>query len=231
MTKLIPYFGKLLPKKTKNFLKEKLHVLEIYVYFRKNYNILFKRRKVIKKFLAQKKQYLHIGCGLNQIKKKNWLNTDLFHGDIFLDITKKHPFKNNSLDVIFHEHVFEHISFDKKAIYSLKEAHRILKNGGVLRFAMPDFEVYAKEYLKGKLNFNQPEPIKYSQTRQMEILNQLFKQGGEHEFIYDYNATKFLLQKTGFKKIKKMSYNKSSVKNWNFDSWNKADTMYIEAIK
>jgi predicted SAM-dependent methyltransferase len=231
INKAIPFVGNRLSKQTKEKLKNNFKILDLYLFFRKHSDRAFKQKSVVQNFLKQKKRYLLVGCGLSGINDKYWLNTDLFHGKMFLDITKKHPFPNNSVDVVFHEHVFEHLTFPNKSLFALRESKRILKKGGVLRIGMPDFESYAKEYSKGTLKYNSPGKIHFTQTKQMEILNELFKQSGEHEFIYDFATVEFLLKKAGFSQVKKMSYNKSHLKGWKYDNWKEPSTMYVEAIK
>ena len=66
-----------------------------------------------------------------------------------------------------------------------------------------------------------------------------FRNSGEiHQWMYDEYSLSFELNKLGFKKIKKFTYNSSYDKNWNnfkLDSFNetvrKPDSLFIEAIK
>ncbi len=70
-------------------------------------------------------------------KNKNWeyitsdLNSPL--ADVKADITKL-PFKDNTFDLIFCNHVLEHIKEDKKA---MKELYRVMKPGGTGFFQIP----------------------------------------------------------------------------------------------
>ncbi len=53
---------------------------------------------------------LHLGCGL--VKKKGYINCDIsgkVNPDKVIDLEKKLPFKDNSVDEILANHVFEHI--------------------------------------------------------------------------------------------------------------------------
>ena len=56
-----------------------------------------------------------------------------------LDITKKLDIPDNSVDVIFMEHVIEHVSF-MDGVNFVREARRVLKPGGVLRLVFPALE-------------------------------------------------------------------------------------------
>jgi SAM-dependent methyltransferase len=53
-----------------------------------------------------------------------------------VDITKRLPFEDNSVDVIFTEHVFEHLPFEG-ALSFLRESYRVLNSQGILRTVCP----------------------------------------------------------------------------------------------
>lgn len=58
------------------------------------------------------------------------------------DITKKLNFKDDTVDVIFTEHVIEHIAMIS-AIGFMREALRVLKPGGIFRCAAPMTHAFA----------------------------------------------------------------------------------------
>lgn len=97
---------------------------------------------------------LNLGCGGN-------LLTDWENHDMDVDITKPLPYQDNSIDFIFAEHVVEHTD-SPTALRFFDECHRILKQGGVARIAVPSVSrvfLYADEkYLEwlGKSGFGQP---------------------------------------------------------------------------
>lgn len=75
---------------------------------------------------------VQFGCGPNGLD--GWINTDKAQ----IDITKRLPFDDNSVDVIYLEHVIEHIS-PGEGLRFLRECRRILIPGrGVVRVAFPD---------------------------------------------------------------------------------------------
>ncbi|MBU4464010.1 MAG: methyltransferase domain-containing protein [Proteobacteria bacterium] len=55
------------------------------------------------------------------------------------DITRKLAFPDESVDIIFTEHVIEHVSFID-GISFMRESKRILKHGGVFRVVIPALE-------------------------------------------------------------------------------------------
>jgi predicted SAM-dependent methyltransferase len=72
---------------------------------------------------------LNLGCGGNLLT--GWENHDMD-----LDITKPLPYEDNSIDMIFAEHVVEHAT-TPDAVRFFTEAYRILKYEGTLRIAVP----------------------------------------------------------------------------------------------
>lgn len=100
-------------------------------------------------FISQKK-VLHIApeqCFLNRFKKlKNldYITADLYSpiADVKADICNL-PFKNNEFDVIFCNHVLEHIENDNKA---MSELYRVLKPNGFGIFQIPQDLTREKTY-------------------------------------------------------------------------------------
>lgn len=72
---------------------------------------------------------LNLGCGGNILE--GWSNHD---ADV--DITKPLPWKDNIADFILIEHCLEHVT-GPEGFRFMKEAHRVLKPGGVLRICVP----------------------------------------------------------------------------------------------
>ncbi len=62
------------------------------------------------------------------------------------NLAKGIPFPDNSVDAVYHSHLFEHLDRDV-AVGFLKEAHRVLKPGGIHRIVIPDFESLTRRYL------------------------------------------------------------------------------------
>lgn len=52
------------------------------------------------------------------------------------DLTKPLKLENDSVDVLYNEHAWEHLPFEG-AVFFAKEAHRVLKKGGILRVCCP----------------------------------------------------------------------------------------------
>jgi len=107
-----------------------------------------RRKKLVRKATESIKTYLRanklgqlqIGSGGNVIP--GWLNSDIEpDGDeiVYLDASKPFPIPDASFGFVYSEHVFEHIHHKGQQNY-LSECMRILKPGGTLRIATPDFD-------------------------------------------------------------------------------------------
>ena len=149
---------------------------------------------------------LQIGCGRNPLS--GWLNTDLLANQkvVYMDATKPLPFPDNTLDYIYSEHIFEHISYRDGGKF-LKESHRVLKPGGRIRIATPDMafliRLYSesetevsKRYIKNSIDRYVQEPKLCARA---VVVNNFFYNWG-HQFIYDFETLYYTLETAGFKK-------------------------------
>lgn len=92
-------------------------------------------------FFTTPQKVLHIApeqCFLKKFKRQknlDYITADLYSpiADVKADVCHL-PFNNNSFDVVFCNHVLEHIKDDKKA---MSELFRVLKKGGMGIFQIP----------------------------------------------------------------------------------------------
>ena len=83
-------------------------------------------------------------------KKLNLFNVD-WNKDIFIhDLTKKFPWKDNSIDVIYSSHTLEHLN-KEKGRYFINECFRVLIANGIVRIVVPDLESIVTRYLNGEI--------------------------------------------------------------------------------
>ena len=114
------------------------------------------RNQLSKAILNKRKLKINIGCGTDY--KKGWINIDnnsdhnIERLDLNWDMRSPLPFKANSVDFVYNEHFFEHLTVaDGQAV--MKDIMRVLKLGGVMRIAMPDLkEAVGAYYNKGWKN-------------------------------------------------------------------------------
>lgn len=83
---------------------------------------------------------LNLGCGRNVMT--GWINADLkaTSSELFtMDASRPFPFPDNYFSYVFSEHMFEHLDLPGQQ-NMMRECLRVLRPGGVLRIAMPDFD-------------------------------------------------------------------------------------------
>lgn len=156
------------------------------------------------------------------------------------NLVKGIPFPSNSIDVVYHSHLLEHIDRDVVEDFLL-EIKRVLRPGGVQRIVVPDFEQLCRDYLnhiaicavhtterekheqfisaiieqsvrKQAFSSRYKHPIR----RFLEniILGDARRRGETHQWMYDRVSLSVLLSKLGFQNITIQSYNTSIIPNW-----------------
>jgi predicted SAM-dependent methyltransferase len=90
---------------------------------------------------------LNIGCG--SCLNTAFTNVDFVStapGVIGCDLRKGIPFADGQFDLVYHSHVLEHFDFHG-AQKLLRECHRVLAPGGIIRISVPDLAQWARVYL------------------------------------------------------------------------------------
>jgi predicted SAM-dependent methyltransferase len=179
---------------------------------------------------------LHLGCGKRIFK--NFINIDVYKDkgiDIQLNFTNPLPFDTDTVNLIYSEHVLEHL-FKPVAEKLLQECFRVLKTGGRLRIGVPDAEIYFTKYKDGDKAFfsnikhlgGATEPLETP----IDVINQMFRMGGAHLFAWDYDTMRKAMEKAGFRKIEKSTSGASSHPILCLDDPEHAfETLYVEAVK
>jgi predicted SAM-dependent methyltransferase len=91
---------------------------------------------------------LNFGCGT--AVHPDWVNLDSstdLPGVIRHDLRRGLPFPDESFDAVYGSHVLEHLQPDAAARL-LRECHRVLRSGGIVRIVVPDLEAIARLYLE-----------------------------------------------------------------------------------
>jgi SAM-dependent methyltransferase len=92
---------------------------------------------------------LHVGCGL--VDAPGFVNIDLLaapHVHVQAPVDDLSAFPDGCADLLYSCHCLEHFGFrHTRAV--LSEWARVLRPGGVLRVAVPDFSVIARAYAAG----------------------------------------------------------------------------------
>ena len=86
---------------------------------------------------------LNLGCGIRNFGS-DWDHIDMEkHSHVKSHSITILPYEDSSVDVVYASHVLEY--FDRQEVAQvLKEWRRVLKKGGVLRLAVPNFKVLSQ---------------------------------------------------------------------------------------
>lgn len=162
---------------------------------------------------------LNIGCGTDY--KKGWVNIDnnsdnnIEKLDLNWDLRNPLPFDDGSVDYVFNEHFFEHLTVEEGQT-AMKDLMRVLKPGGVMRIAMPDLEKAIdnykdKNWKKTQVPFLKRFGLGFVKTR-AELLNMNFSWWG-HKWLYDWEELERRLKEAGYANIARCERTKSSHKD------------------
>ena len=176
---------------------------------------------------------LNVGCG--NIPFHGWINVDANYvpgvTDMLWDATDPFPMPNGCCEFIYNEHFLEHLSVESGFAF-LKECHRLLQPGGVLRVAMPAINEPVRQYYEDDWK-NQPWLEKYGYTwikTRAEMLNIAFRYWG-HQWLYDREELHRRLTEAGFESIRDAHRGESTVVDLQ-DRETRDETLLVcEAIK
>jgi len=151
-----------------------------------------------------KKQKVMINLGSGHWKFDGWVNVDLDLGsrpDVCADLSAGLPFCDLCADFMHSEDFIDQLTLEQAARF-LRECHRILKHGGVIRVLTPDVEQLARMYLhepealKALWRDHVGVPLEYGTAA--EILNLGMRFAG-HTFLYDAETFARLAADCGFR--------------------------------
>ncbi len=150
---------------------------------------------------SESDRILNLGGGSNCLDGCLTVDIDP-RSDVYVDLSKKLPFPDASVDAIFCEEAIEHISLEAGK-QLLQECWRILKPGGAIRLATPDLNWFTSK-------------LSQSHTHCHE-LNQIFYEHG-HCYLYTREALQFYCQEAGFIEVYFSTYQESKSRLGYLDS-------------
>lgn len=153
------------------------------------------------------------------------------------------PAKDNTVDLVYHSHVLEHIDRCDSEIF-LKEIWRVLKPGGLHRICVPDLRILVEEYRRTLDNglrdgvsleamaehdgsiadmFEQCVRREAAGSQARKPLRRFIEnflagdargRGETHQWMYDFVNIKYLLTKCGFADIVQRQAGESQYEGW-----------------
>jgi predicted SAM-dependent methyltransferase len=166
-----------------------------------------RRRSQIRKYFAADRDFAGLQIGAGRHHLGGWLTTDLvpreFH-TVYLDASKRFPFRDETFDYIVAEHIIEHLTYGD-AIKMLKECHRVLVGAGILRVSTPDIHLLC-QLMSPPLTGVLERYVSWSNRRfdggcephsVAHVVNRLEHDWG-HQFLYDQDTLIAALEQCGF---------------------------------
>jgi SAM-dependent methyltransferase len=185
-----------------------------------------RERRRARNFASRSPLLLQLGS--QKIRKEGWVNVDLlgYPVDLAWDLTHPLPLPDAQVDAIFHEHLLEHFTLEQ-GLAVMREAHRLLKRGGVMRVGVPDAEAYIRAYVDSDGFLARMRPL--APTRLLG-LQELFYWPG-HLTMYDFQTLELVLAAAGFAKIERRQFGDSRIEPCPDSEHREAETLYVEAVK
>ena len=167
-----------------------------------------RRRSRIARYLREhEERKLQLGAADKPLP--GWLNTDLHdYGRrdlVFLDARRRFPLPDSSFDLVYSEHMLEHLTY-ADGQRCLAECLRVLRPGGTIRIATPSLQRLAELYCGGELQQRYLHWAVKTLGPDLDaplpgaVLNNFFRSWG-HEFIYDPDTLRHALTAAGFVEI------------------------------
>jgi SAM-dependent methyltransferase len=156
------------------------------------------------------------------------------------NLAKGLPFASDSIDVVYHSHLLEHLDRNIVNIF-LMEVKRVLKSGGIQRIVVPDLEKVCRAYIshisicecdtdeasehdsyiaalieqsvrREAYGTNQQKSLR--RFIENALLGDARKRGETHQWMYDRINLSTLLIRLEYKNIQIKSFNTSLIRNW-----------------
>ncbi len=151
------------------------------------------------------------------------------------DAAKGLPIPDGSVDVLYSSHMLEHLDRTEVDMF-LKDASRMLCDGGIIRLSVPDLKKHVEQYIKSGNADAFLEATLLCAPRPKTIAQRLrvFVAGARHhQWMYDAVSLSKLLEKHGFVKSRFFQAGETNIENYEpLNLYERAsESVYVEAVK
>jgi predicted SAM-dependent methyltransferase len=175
---------------------------------------------------------LNLGCGPIMLKNVNGVDfTNIDHDKIYLEYAEKEGAiidlwdlneglppdivaADESISFVNMSQFLEHLNLSS-AERLLEDCYNVMESGGIIRISVPDLELLLFHLKINKMDkFENEQPKQWynkynSQSMKFALIlfGSLHEDGESgHKMCYDFQSLKELLEKYGFRKIKRVGY-------------------------
>ncbi|MBN1755108.1 class I SAM-dependent methyltransferase [bacterium] len=187
------------------------------------------------------RRYDKVNLCSGSILLSGYWNIDLFPGaDFMADLEKSLlPFPDNSMSVVVCISSINYFSRERGSAI-IKDVRRILKPGGIARFASQDLQLIARKYLERDRDFffeKLPDgQDRYPGATFGDKFNAWFygyqtSQGKHCRYFYDYESLEVLFREAGFKVVEQRVYMDSRLPDIEKIDNRPEQMFFLEAVK
>lgn len=143
--------------------------------------------------------------------KKGWVDVDLLREEVKaerVDLSKKWPWENSSVERIYCEHFLEHLDRTTKndeAGLFMREAYRVLEAGGKIRIGVPNAALAVYHLFQFEEGKDFEHEIKKHHPpwlhTPMDHVQWSFRMNGGHKWAYDEQSLGYLMKSVGFEDV------------------------------
>jgi predicted SAM-dependent methyltransferase len=169
------------------------------------------RRRRLRRLRAERDVYVNVACGPQVLP--GFVNLDLRATSrevVAWDSRRSLPLSDSTARGIRVEQFVEHLETREELPAFLRDCHRALAPGGVLRVIVPDAERYLHAYCRADLSgfreLQVPDPFPDDLPTRMDVINHVFHQWHEHRWAYDFETLAHRLSAAGFTTIERHGF-------------------------
>jgi SAM-dependent methyltransferase len=138
-----------------------------------------------------------------------------------LDLTRPFPFAPATFACVFGAHVLEHL-FPAEAEACLREVHRVLRPGGVLRLVVPDLDRMVAEYDPANTE-RLLDQVYQGRARRTHLR-------ARHWWHYNAQSLAALLHQAGFAQVERCAYRQGRCADLELIDA-RPESLFMEAIR
>jgi predicted SAM-dependent methyltransferase len=124
------------------------------------------------------------------------------------DVRKSLPFETATAQYIYSSHTFEHFTH-AESLNVAKECFRVLKQGGVIRIAVPDLGLLVRDYIEDTSPMASHTLL--SRLSLTHSLRDVVHPGSNHSQMFDRGSLVHLLQGAGFASPSSRRFRESAI--------------------
>jgi len=182
--------------------------------------------------------HLKINLGSGHWKLKDWINVDMDLGsepDICANLATGLPFANGVARLMHTEDFIDQLELEQAEVF-LRECHRILAPGGVLRVLTPDLQALAHLYLNKPKRLEELWKNFVRVPLALDTPGEIFNIGmrfAGHTFLYDAETFRALASACGFdaRRVQYQQSEEPELRGLDLRSPDNAVSMYFDCYR